>query len=532
MESLLADLSPWARERLKAAIEERIQTAKAPLELQVQLLREELRLARLDKYGAKSEKLTDAQLALLDLEPVVHANEVVTEAEATEADEQEIKAILAEAKATVAAKSKKEHRGRAPLPGHLRREITVVPCAPESCSCKGCGGEKVLIGYEESEELAHQPAVLFVRVIKREKRACRQCEELGVSTAAVPAKILPKAKASNELIVSVLTGKFVEHLPLYRLAARFFRESQVDLSRAVLGDWMSGVGYLLQGISRAMWAELLREDYLQVDETRVPVQTRTKPGKNHQAYLWEYSRPRGTVIFDFQMGRSREGPRQMLGEFAGIVQCDGYNAYDKFGGEGLIFAGCWAHARRGFVDAVKAAGKDPVALRIVAQINALYRIEREAREMQLGPQERLRLRQEKSLPLMARLRAAIELAQESSTPASALGKACAYTINQWKRLQVYLDHGQVEIDQNLCENAIRPLAIGRKNWLHLGNESVGPGTAAIYSVVETCRRLRIDVREYLLDVLPGLSERLASDLQRLTPAAWLAARKTAHPSQA
>ena len=126
---------------------------------------------------------------------------------------------------------------------------------------------------------------------------------------------------------------------------------------------------------------------------------------------------------------------------------------------------------------------------------------------------------------MAPLRAAIEAAQRQSTPASALGKACAYALNQWKRLQVYLEHGQVEIDQNLCENAMRPVAIGRKNWLHLGSESVGPSAAAIFSVVETCRRLKIDVREYLLDILPGLSERSSHDLPNLTPAAWLAARQ-------
>jgi hypothetical protein len=217
----------------------------------------------------------------------------------------------------------------------------------------------------------------------------------------------------------------------------------------------------------------------------------------------------------------------MLGRFGGILQCDGYSAYDKIGGEGITFCGCWAHARRGFVDAVKLAGTDLVALRIVAQINTLYRIEREAREQKLGPKERQRLRQERSAPLMAPLRTAIEEAKRNSTPASALGKACAYALNQWERLQVYLAHGQVEIDQNLCENAMRPVAIGRKNWLHIGSESAGPSVAAIFSVVETCRRLKIDVREYLLDILPGLSERPSSDLAKVTPAAWLAARQTA-----
>ena len=215
----------------------------------------------------------------------------------------------------------------------------------------------------------------------------------------------------------------------------------------------------------------------------------------------------------------------MLERFTGTLQCDGYAAYQKIGGEGMRFAGCWAHARRGFVNAVKAAGSDPVALAIVAKINGLYRVEREAREARdPSVASRRQLRQEKSLPQMGPLHQAILEAQKSATPASALGKACSYALNQWKRLQVYLEDGQIEIDQNLCENAIRPIAVGRKNWLHIGSPWAGPRVAAILTVFETCRRLKIDPKEYLLAVLPGLSERPARDLEKLTPAAWQAAR--------
>ena len=345
-----------------------------------------------------------------------------------------------------------------------------------------------------------------------------------MSTAAVPAKILAKSKASDRLIVSVLIWKYLEHLPLYRTSVRFQREYGVALHRNVLCDWMMAVGDLSQGIVGAMRGELLRGEYIQADETPVPVQTSDKPGKNHQAYLWEYSCPGGNVIFDFQMGRSREGPRRMLAGFPGALQCDGFGAYDKIGGEGMCVAGCWAHVRRGFVDAVKAAGRDPVALAIVVRINALYRVEREARKLKRSAAERRQLRQERSLPLMAPLQEAMIEAQLLATPASSLGKACRYALNQWDRLQVYLDRGIVEIDQNLCENAIRPIALGRKNWLHIGSEQAGPRVAAILTLVETCRRLMIDPREYLLDVLPGLSERPARELNQLTPLAWKAAR--------
>lgn len=530
MIDLLATLPASTREILTAAIhaeveaKTRAEAARAThLEKENRLLREMLRLLRVKMYGAKSDKLSDDQFDFMDQEPGVHRGEVASEAELSEEEKQALKEIL-QAPETQPERQRKPHRGRVELPTHLPREETIIACAPEQCRCGQCGGEKIVIGFEESEELDYHPAIAFVRVIKREKRACKHCEEMGVSTAAASAKILAKSKASDRLIVSVLIWKYLEHLPLYRTAVRFQREYGVELNRNVLCDWMMAVGDLAQGIVGPMRAELLGGEYIQADETPVPVQSSEKTGKNHRAYLWEYSCPCGNVIFDFQMGRSREGPRRMLAGFTGRLQCDGFGAYYKIGGEGMCVAGCWAHVRRGFVDAVKAAGKDPVALAIVARINALYRVEREARKQKLSAAERRQLRQEQSLPMMAPLKEAILEAQQLASPSSALGKACRYALNQWDRLQVYLEYGIVEIDQNLCENAIRPVALGRKNWLHIGSEQAGPRVAAIISIVETCRRLKIDVREYLLDVLPGLSERPASDLSKLTPAAWLAAR--------
>lgn len=496
---------------------------KVPMEKENQLLREELRLLRIEKYGAKSEKLSDAQFAFMEQELGVHPDEVAGEAELSEEEKLAVAEIL-QSPQTKKSKAAKAHRGRVELPAHLERVEKIIACAPEQCRCGQCGAEKIVIRYEESEELAYRPAVPYVQVIKREMRACKHCEELGVSTAPVPEKIIAKSKLSNGLIVSILIWKYVEHLPLYRIAVRFLREYQVELSLSLLCDAMMAVGDLLRALVLVMIQELVQGRYVQADETTVPVQTTEKKGKNHQGYLWEYSCPEGNVIFDFQMGRSREGPRKMLAHFRGILQCDGYAAYDKIGGEGMRIAGCWAHARRGFVDAVKAAGKDPVALAIVAKINGLYRVEREAREQELSAQQRLALRLEKSVPQMTAIKEAIKEAQKHATPASTLGKACAYTLNQWDRLQIYLSDGVVEIDQNLCENAIRPVALGRKNWLHIGSATAGPRIAAILSVVETCRRLDIDIREYLLDILPGLSERPVSQLRDLTPAAWKAAR--------
>ncbi len=516
MDALLTQLSP----ELRQSIEAKFREEKSALELENKLLREYIRRLKQEKYGVKSEQLSAAQIELLELEPGVHQAEVRTEAILSAEEKQEVAAILNAEEVKAPKKEKKPHRGRVELPAHLPRVEKVLPCTPDQCHCRQCGAEKMVIGYEESQELGMKPLELYVQITKREKRACKHCEEQGVSTAPVEAKIVPKSKGSNELLVQILIWKYVEHLPLYRIAARFLREHRVELSLVLLCGWVMRMGDLCKSIVTAMRAELLNGDYIQADETPVAVQTGRTPGKNHQAYLWEYSRPAGPVIFDFQIGRGREGPRKFLGQYAKVLQCDGYNAYDKIGGEQIIFAGCWAHARRGFVNAVKAAGKDPVALAIVAKINALYRVEREARRENLPAQERYKLRQEKSLRQMAPLRAAIEEAQKTTTPASTLGKACSYALNQWKRLQVYLQHGQVEIDQNLCENAIRPVALGRKNWLHIGSEMAGPKVAAIISVIETCRRLNIDVKEYLLDVLPGLSEQPTQKVPTLTPMAW------------
>lgn len=502
---------------LRSAIERELQKLK---ELQVEnsLLREELRLLRLEKYGKGSEVLSDAQLELLEAEPGVKPAEVQGEAALSEEEKQSVEGQR---------KPKRNHPGREELPAHLPRVEVVVGCEPQACRCGQCGGEKEVIGYEVSEELGLKPAEYFVRVIKREKRACAACEEMGVTTAAVPAKIIEKGKASNELVVDVLVKKYCDHVPLYRQSVGIERDGGVELSRMTLCGWVMKSGDLLAAVSRAMRADLLTGDYIQADETPVGVQSERTAGKNHQGYLWEYSRPGGPVVFDFQMGRSREGPRKFLANFDGILQCDGFGAYDKIGGRGIRMAGCWAHARRGFYKALEVSGnKDVTAFDIVRRIGELYRIEAEARAAKLDAAARLEMRHSRSVPLLEALKTVIVNARAGCLPQSQLGKACDYALGQWTRLMVYAGHGEVEIDNNWCENAIRPVALGRKNWLHIGSEEAGPRVAAIASVMETCRRLGINARDYLLDVLPRLADWPASKVSELTPAAWLASRQS------
>jgi transposase len=509
---LLHTLDP----ELRARVEQewgRLVGEKERLEIEVKLLQEALRLARIEKFGPKSEKLSDGQLELLESEPGVAVAEIETEAQRSQPEQEAIE-----------KQRRREHPGRRELPAHLPRRETVIGCTPEQCRCAQCGGEKQVIGYDSSEELDVEPMVYFVRVTKREKRACKQCEEMGVSTApAAEPKIIEKSKASNRVIVDVIISKYCNHIPLYRQCVILARAG-IDMSRMTLCGWVMKSGTWLEAIGAAMREDLLAGNYLQADETTVGVQSERTRGKNHQAYLWEYSRPGGAVVFDFQMGRSREGPRKFLGNFEGILQSDGYAAYNHIGGKGITFAGCWAHVRRGFVDALKVAPEDANARAIIEEIGRLYAVEKKAREGGLSPAQRLQERREHSVPVLTALKEKLIQVRSAVLPQSALGKACDYALGQWPRLLVYTEHGEVEIDQNWCENAMRPIALGRKNWLHIGSEDAGPRVAAIASIVETCRRLGINVRDYLLDVLPRIADWPAKRVGELTPAAWQAAR--------
>ena len=229
------------------------------------------------------------------------------------------------------------------------------------------------------------------------------------------------------------------------------------------------------------------------------------------------------MVFDFQLSRAREGPKQFLANFNGILQTDGYNGYDRVGGPKLIHAGCWAHARRYFFQAVEAHPDDRAAIRLVATIDELFAIDAQAREQNLDMTERDRLRQQMARPILESIKRQMETAKGQTLPKSALAKACNYTLSLWNRLTRFLDHPILELSTNAAENAIRPVALGRKNWIHFGSQEAGPRIAAILSIVETCRRLKIPIRDYLASILPGLAELPVSHVAQLTPAAWMAA---------
>lgn len=480
-------------------------------EWKIRALEERLRLELIRKYGPKSETLTDAQLLLLDLEPGVSAAEV--EAESTRDP------LPPSTPVTTTNRKTGKHPGRQELPASLARVERIVVCTPEQGICKGCGKDTVVIGYERSEQLDVEPARFFVVVTRREKRACRACAE-GVNAAPLPARIIDKGLVSDRMVIDTIVHKYSDYLPLYRQSAILERDTGISISRATMDGWVMRVGELLRPVVGAMGRELVGGSYIQADETPVPVQMPDKRGKNHQGYLWQYGRPGGSAVFEFRMGRGREGPLQFLGAYAGILQTDGYAAYDRTGGSGMVHAACWAHARRKVFDALKLSPGDRMAAQLVARIDELFAVDAEARDAGMDQAGRHVLREECSRPLTGVMRKELETAQAAVLPSSALGKAVSYTLSLWHKLTRFLEHPELELSNNLAENSMRPLVVGRKNWIHVGSEQAGPKVAAILSVVETCRRLKLPVREYLASILPGLANLPVQRIREYTPAAW------------
>lgn len=509
---LLEQLKIQVPEALFAAVSGRLDAYANELaysKLKIQVLEERLRLQRIEKYGPSSEKLSSLQLELLEQEPGVSREEVVAESERP-------------APPPASKPKKRPHPGRQTLPADLPRVERVIACTPEQCVCGNCGRDTTVFGYEVTEVLDVEPARYFVQVTKREKRACITCPEQGVMAAPLPDRILDKSLVSDEVIINTVVNKYCDHSPLYRQSVALLRDAGIDISRATMCGWVMTIGEMLMPVVRAMQSQLLAGTYIQADETPVDVQTHDRSGTNHQAYLWQYGRPGGMTVFDFQMSRKREGPLHFLGNFEGLLQTDGYAAYDRVGGPGIVHAACWSHARRYFVDAVKLNKQDVASFHAVELMNELFAIDAQARDEKMTHAARHALRHQKAPSLLAEIRTHILKMSNTVLPKSAAGQACRYTLALWNRLVRFLEYSELELSTNLAENSMRPIVVGRNNWIHIGSQQAGPRVAAILSVIESCRRLKIPVRKYLADVLPGIANAPAQRFAELAPAAWAA----------
>ena len=493
----------------------------------IEQLKEALRMERVPRFGKASEKLTDLQLQLLDLEPSVSSDEVEGEAARGPLPDAPDNSQETNQPTEKQRRARKNHPGRNEFPAHLARVEKIIACPPELCICGKCEGQTRIIGYEKTEVLAKKPAEYFIEVILREKRACATCDTAGVVTAAVPARIAPKSIFSDSVIIEFILSKYCDSLPLFRQRAMLLRDLGIDVALTTMNDAVLRVGELLIPIVDCVKRDLLTGGYIQADETHVGVQTPDRKGKLHKAYFWQLSAPGMGVAFDFEMTRSGEVPKEIFKDYGGILHTDGYAGYgEKVGAKGMVHACCLAHARRKYIDAVKVQTKGKAAdtelERVVVLMDGLFAIDREAREQKLSIEDRHALRQQRAPALLDELRALLLKMKDRVLPKSTAGMAVAYTLTRWEKLTCFLQYPVIELSTNWAENSMRPIAIGRRNWMQIGSKEAGPKIAAIFSIVESCRKLGVSIRHYLADVLPGLADRSIQSLAELTPAAYAA----------
>ena len=389
---------------------------------------------------------------------------------------------------------------------------------PKEKVCPHCGKDKCEIGNEKSERYEYVPAKIVRHEIIRPKLACR-CGKAGVSIAPLPPSVVSQGQPGAGLMAHVLLSKFVDHLPLFRQQQQFARLG-VNFPKSTLCDWVEQGALWLQPLVREMKRQLLLGDYVQVDETPVQVQDPDVQGKCATGWLWVLGAPQSDVIFEFHPGRGKEFAQELLGDFKGYLQRDGYGVYASLARDKLelIPVGCWSHARRKFVDALEDQPEQATA--IVNELRKLYMVERHARDECFTAQQRHELRQQLSAPILRSLRPLLQSAQEKVLPQSPLGKATRYCLAEWQALTRYLSNGRLEIDNNLTENAIRPSAVGKKNWLFIGHPQAGWRSAVIYSIVVSCQRRGLEPWGYLKDVLSRLPAMQQSELPLLLPANW------------
>jgi transposase len=465
-------------------------------------------------YGRKSEKIDPDQLLLFQQELL---NESMEAVEKERTDPVHFSVIDFEKP----DKRKKKRNGRSPLPKKLPRERILHEPSSEELICPCCGKERHRIGEEVTEELDYIPARLYVKEHVRGKYACRECQE-GVVIGDLPARPIEKGRPGAGLLAHVVVSKYADHLPLYR-QEKIFRREGVDLSRSTLCDWVGWTADLLAPIVNESKRGLLEEALIQSDDTPIRVQDDRKKGKCHIGRLWSYCVPYGEVVFDFTMNRSREGPAGFLSGFEGSLQADGYSGYNEFLRTNQVkHIGCMAHVRRKFYAALSEAPK-PARI-VLASIQKLYRIEAELRESKADPTMRVQVRKEKAFPILEDLETLFMELKPIALPQSELGKAISYALNQWPSIKRYTDVGEAEIDNNSCENTIRGVAVGRKNWLFCGSESGGNRAAILYSLIESCKRLDVEPFAYLKDVIDRVSTHPMSRINELTPKGWKEAR--------
>ena len=399
---------------------------------------------------------------------------------------------------------------RQELPAHLpRKEIIIEP--EESTE------DLKKIGEEITEELDYEPGTLFVNRYIRPKYAKGKSE--GVIIGDLPSRPIDKGIPGPGLLSHIFISKFVDHLPLYRQRQQFKRQG-VDLSASTLDNWITSGYDLLLPLYDLQRERIIKKEYLMADETPIQVLDKLKKGKTHRGYFWVYHDPLGKeILFDYQYTRGRDGPYQVLKDFKGYLQSDGYNVYDDIGQwESITLLGCMAHARRYFDKSLSNDKKRSEWM--LSQIQELYKIEAFARDNHFSHEERYNLRQSESVPILDEMKAWLDTTALQVLPKSTMGKAIGYMLGRWKYLKRYVEDGRFEIDNNLIENAIRPVALGRKNYLFAGSHNGARRAALIYTLVANAKLQGIEPFAYMRDVISRIADHPYKQLADLLPVNW------------
>ena len=484
-------------------------------DLRTQIAERDHRIEHLTKmlFARKSERLADAKHPLLPFpgdEPEPPPPPHVGEAADEEYDE-------------ITYKRKK--RGATRISKDLPRETRTIELPEPQRRCPCCNEAMCRIGEEVSERLDYTPAILKVIETRRVKYACKQHEEAGVATPPAPVHPIEKGMATAGLLAHVLVAKYKDHLPLYRQTCIFARHG-AELAESTLCDWVKDAASLLEPVVAAMKQSVMASHVVQSDDTGITViDASTSQGSRH-SYLWAYVGDRDEVVFDFTLGRGREGPRAFLGDYRGRLQVDAYSGYDEVIRQNeLIAVGCWAHARRRFYQALDS---EPDAKNAMEVIRRIYRVEQDARDRSLDPDQRRELRQSESKPLLDAMCPWLEGICHRHLPKSPMGDAIGYALRQWDTLLRYLDDGRLDIDNNRVERQMRSVAVGRKNWMFAGSAAGARRAATIYSLVNSCGLLGIEPWAYLKEVLQRIAE--GADAATLTPRLWRSAAERAPTS--
>lgn len=495
-----------------------LQTKDAGLqakEVKIAALTHELAYYKRIRFSTKSE-------ALAPLQRDVFEETWNTDISAIDA---EVEQLQDASPCATVARPKRLRAGRQPLPDHLPR--IEHRHEPESCTCGKCGKDLIKIGEDVTEQLDVEPAQFFVHRHIRPQYACRACET--VTAAPIPPAVIDGGMAATGLLSWVMVSKFLDHLPLYRLEQIAARDG-VTLSRSTLADWVGRLGVALQPLSDRLAWHLLQRDCLHADETPVP-QLDPGKGKTKKAYLWAYRSndlqpgPK-IIVFDYQAGRSGRHAQQFLQAWQGHLVVDDYAGYKALFAaarahpehqhliEPCVELACWTHARRKFFDLFQAS-QSPIAHEALQRIAVLYAIEAEGQGLTTA--ERQRLRAEKSLPLLSALHDWLQQTRLHTAPNSATAKAIDYSMKRWAALTRYTETGDLPIDNNPVENSIRPIALGKKNWLFAGSERAGKRSAVIQTLLGTAKLNDLDPAAWLKETLDKLPTWPNSRIDELLP---------------